>query len=42
MGNAAQGMNRGVAWAGDRVFLVTDNAHLLALNRFTGDLIWET
>lgn len=42
VGNAAQGMNRGVAWAGDRVFLVTDNAHLLALNRFTGDLLWET
>ncbi|MDE3166182.1 MAG: PQQ-binding-like beta-propeller repeat protein, partial [Acidobacteriota bacterium] len=42
VGNAAQGMNRGAAWAGDRVFLVTDNAHLLALNRFTGDLVWET
>ena len=41
-GNAAQGMNRGVAWAGDRVFMVTDNAHLLALNRFTGELLWET
>ncbi len=42
VGNAAQGMNRGVAWAADRVFMVTDNAHLLALNRFTGELIWET
>jgi alcohol dehydrogenase (cytochrome c) len=42
VGNAAQGMNRGVAWAGDRVFMVTDNAHLLALNRFTGELAWET
>ena len=42
VGNAAQGMNRGVAWAGDRVFMVTDNAHLLGLNRFTGDLLWET
>jgi alcohol dehydrogenase (cytochrome c) len=41
VGNAAQGMNRGVAWLGDRVFMVTDNAHLLALNRFTGDIIWE-
>lgn len=41
-GNAAQGMNRGVAWLGDRVFMVTDNAHLLALNRFTGDLVWDT
>ena len=42
VGNAAQGMNRGVAWAGDQVFMVTDNAHLLALNRFTGELVWET
>jgi alcohol dehydrogenase (cytochrome c) len=42
VGNAAQGFNRGVGWLGDRVFMVTDNAHLLALNRYTGDLIWET
>jgi alcohol dehydrogenase (cytochrome c) len=42
VGNAAQGFNRGVAWLGDRVFMVTDNAHILALNRFTGDLVWET
>jgi alcohol dehydrogenase (cytochrome c) len=42
VGNAAQGMNRGVAWAGDRVFMVTDNAHVIALNRFTGELVWET
>jgi alcohol dehydrogenase (cytochrome c) len=34
--------NRGVAIAGDRVFLETDNAHLLALNRWTGALVWET
>jgi alcohol dehydrogenase (cytochrome c) len=40
-GNAAGGFNRGVAWAGERVFMVTDNAHLLALNRFTGVLVWE-
>ena len=42
IGNATQGMNRGVASSGDRIFMVTDNAHLLALNRFTGDIIWET
>ena len=42
IGNASQGFNRGVAWAGDRVFMVTDHAHLLALNRFTGALLWET
>ena len=41
-GNAAGGINRGVALAGDRVFMATDNAHLIALNRFTGDLLWET
>jgi alcohol dehydrogenase (cytochrome c) len=41
-GDAASGSNRGVAVAGDRVFLVTDHAHLLALDRFTGDLLWDT
>ncbi len=40
-GDAASGINRGVALAGDRVFLVTDNAHLLALDRFTGALLWD-
>jgi alcohol dehydrogenase (cytochrome c) len=33
--------NRGVGVAGDRVFMVTDDAHLLALNRFTGELLWD-
>jgi alcohol dehydrogenase (cytochrome c) len=42
VGNAAGGINRGVAVGGDRVFMVTDHAHLIALNRFTGALIWET
>ncbi len=42
VGNAAQGMNRGVAVLGDRAFMVTDNAHILGLNRFTGDVLWET
>jgi len=41
-GNAAIGFNRGVAWAGDRIFMLTDNAHMLALNRFNGELLWET
>jgi alcohol dehydrogenase (cytochrome c) len=40
-GNGAGGYNRGVASAGDRVFMVTDNAHMIALNRFTGELVWE-
>ena len=42
VGNAAGGINRGVAVAGDRVFMVTDHAHVIALNRFTGALLWET
>ena len=40
-GDAASGINRGVAVLGDRVFLVSDNAHLFALHRFTGQLIWD-
>src|SRR4029077_20909761 len=42
VGNAAGGINRGVAGAGDRPFMVTDHAHVIALNRFTGALLWET
>jgi alcohol dehydrogenase (cytochrome c) len=42
VGNAAGGVNRGAAVAGDRVFMVTDHAHLIALNRHTGALLWET
>jgi alcohol dehydrogenase (cytochrome c) len=34
--------NRGVAVAGDRVFMVTDHAHIIALNRFTGELLWDS
>jgi PQQ-dependent dehydrogenase (methanol/ethanol family) len=41
VGVAALGTNRGVAILGDKVFLVTDNAHLLALNRITGRVVWE-
>lgn len=40
-GDAASGINRGVAILGDRVFMVSDNAHLFALHRFTGQLIWD-
>ena len=35
------GTNRGVAILGDNVFMVTDNAHLIALNRVTGRLVWD-
>ena len=40
-GDPAKGTNRGVAVLGDRVFLVTDTAHLLALHRVTGQLLWD-
>jgi PQQ-dependent dehydrogenase (methanol/ethanol family) len=33
--------NRGAALLGDRVFFVTDAAHLLCLNRITGGVMWE-
>ncbi|MCU1262764.1 MAG: Pyrrolo-quinoline quinone, partial [Bryobacterales bacterium] len=36
------GVNRGVGVAGDRVFMETDHAHLVALDRFTGELLWNT
>jgi alcohol dehydrogenase (cytochrome c) len=42
IGNGSQGFNRGVAVAGDRLFMVTDHAHLLALDRFTGAIVWDT
>ena len=35
------GANRGASVAGERLFMETDNAHLIALNRFTGGLLWE-
>ncbi|HEY1242909.1 MAG TPA: PQQ-binding-like beta-propeller repeat protein [Bryobacteraceae bacterium] len=41
-GNAAIGFNRGVAIAEDRLFMLTDNAHIISLNRFNGELLWET
>jgi alcohol dehydrogenase (cytochrome c) len=34
--------NRGVGVAGDRVFMLTDHAHIIALNRFTGALLWDS
>lgn len=40
-GDAASGINRGVAVLEDRLFLVTDNAHLIALDRRDGHLLWE-
>ncbi|MEZ5402027.1 MAG: PQQ-binding-like beta-propeller repeat protein [Bryobacteraceae bacterium] len=40
-GDAAKGATRGAALLGDRVFFTTDNAHLIALHRLTGALLWE-
>src|SRR6266566_681038 len=36
-----QRVNRGVALLGDRVFLVTSDAHLVALHRTSGNVIWD-
>ncbi|MBI3695279.1 MAG: PQQ-dependent dehydrogenase, methanol/ethanol family [Acidobacteria bacterium] len=41
VGDAAGGINRGVAVLGDRVFLITDHAHLIALDRVNGKLLWD-
>jgi alcohol dehydrogenase (cytochrome c) len=35
------GTNRGVTISGDGAFMVTDHAHLLAFNRFTGQKLWD-
>jgi PQQ-dependent dehydrogenase (methanol/ethanol family) len=40
-GDAAKGANRGVAVLGDRVYFITDNAHLICLQRVSGALLWE-
>src|SRR5258708_10142933 len=42
LGDAKLGTNRGVAILRDQVYFVTDNAHLLALDRANGKLRWET
>lgn len=38
---AGRGTNRGVGVWKDRVYMVTDNAHLLALNRVDGAKLWD-
>ena len=41
VGDAAIGLNRGVAVRHDLLFTVTDDAHAIALNRWTGALAWD-
>ena len=41
VGNAAGGINRGAAVDGTHVYMTTDHAHLLALDRATGEVAWE-
>ena len=33
--------NRGVAMWGDRIYFITSDCHLIALNRFNGAVIWD-
>jgi alcohol dehydrogenase (cytochrome c) len=42
IGNAAGGANRGAALAGDRLFMVTDHVHIIALDKHSGNLLWDT
>ena len=39
--NAGGGANRGAAVSGNRVFMVTDNAHIIALDRKSGAKLWD-
>jgi PQQ-dependent dehydrogenase (methanol/ethanol family) len=41
VGDASLGSNRGVALLGDKLFMLTSDAHMIALNRITGQLVWE-
>jgi alcohol dehydrogenase (cytochrome c) len=41
IGDAGAGVNRGVAVRGDRLYVVTDDAKLLALHRGNGQVLWE-
>lgn len=41
LGEAGSGANKGATVSGDRVFMVTDHAHVLAFNRMTGAKLWD-
>jgi alcohol dehydrogenase (cytochrome c) len=38
---AGRGTNRGMGISADKLFMVTDNAHLLALDRKNGEKLWD-
>ncbi len=41
-GGGAGGINRGAAYASGKIFMNTDNAHVIALDRGTGALLWDS
>ncbi|HTV02396.1 MAG TPA: PQQ-dependent dehydrogenase, methanol/ethanol family [Luteitalea sp.] len=41
IGDAGASVNRGVALQGDRLFMVTDDARLVALHRGNGQVLWD-
>ncbi len=41
-GGGAGGANRGASYANGKIFMSTDNAHLIALDRSTGALAWDS
>ena len=41
-GGGASGAQRGAAYANGKIFMDTDNAHLIALDRADGSLLWDT
>jgi alcohol dehydrogenase (cytochrome c) len=42
LSEAGGGANRGVAIKGERIFMETDHAHLIALDRKTGQKLWDS
>ena len=41
IGDAGASVNRGVALQGDRLFMVTDDARIVALHRGNGQVLWD-
>lgn len=41
LSEGGSGANRGVTISGDKAVVVTDHAHLLGFNRFTGQRLWD-